>query len=119
MRDNQDIEAFYLEKEEPIKSCFLALRDIILDYDARFYETRKYGMPCFCIGKKAVVYLWKDKQTDQPYLLLVDGNLIDHPALEQGDRKRMKILRVEPNKDIPIRNVKEVLNLACGIIQTK
>ncbi len=30
----QEIESFYLDKEEPNKSCLLALRDIILKQDA-------------------------------------------------------------------------------------
>jgi len=29
----QEIESFYLDKEEPNKSCLLALRDIILKQD--------------------------------------------------------------------------------------
>jgi hypothetical protein len=35
---------FYLDKEEPNRSCLLALRSIILEQDRDVTETIKYGM---------------------------------------------------------------------------
>ena len=77
---------FYLNKEDPNKSCLLALRSIILKQDESVTETIKYGMPCFCYKKKMFCYLWVDKKTDQPYILMVEGKLLEHPNLETGDR---------------------------------
>ncbi|MDR0659633.1 MAG: DUF1801 domain-containing protein [Prevotellaceae bacterium] len=51
---------YYLEKEEPQKSCLLALRDIILTRDENISETQKWGMPCFCFKKRIFCYLWTD-----------------------------------------------------------
>ena len=45
-------------------------------------------------------YLWTDKKTNDPYLLFVEGQYLDHPKLETGTRKRMKIFRVNPKEDI-------------------
>jgi hypothetical protein len=45
MSDN--LNDFYLSKEEPNQSCLLALRDIILKMDSFFSESVKYGAPCF------------------------------------------------------------------------
>ncbi|MFT7591627.1 MAG: hypothetical protein ACI9UJ_001551, partial [bacterium] len=72
------LDDFYLSKPEPNKSCLLALRDIILQANLGLSETVKYGMPCFCLGKKAVCYLWIDKATHWPYILFVDGNQLSH-----------------------------------------
>lgn len=103
---------FYLKQDEPNKSCFLALRDILLDFDPNISETVKYGMPCFMYQNKAFCYLWKDKKTEEPYVLIVDGNQIEHPSLESGSRARMKILRINPNHDIDLELVQEILDLA-------
>ncbi len=103
---------FYLKQNEPNKSCFLALRDILLDFDPNISETVKYGMPCFMYQNKAFCYLWKDKKTEEPYVLFVEGNRIEHPALEQGTRKRMKTFSVNPNEDIDLETLNEVLELA-------
>jgi len=98
-----------LSKEEPSRSCLLVLRKIILDQDALVNETRKYGMPCFCYRKKMFCYLWTDKKTDEPYILFVEGKHLDHPALEKGDRSRMKILRVDPKTDLPMDTIRTTL----------
>lgn len=112
-----NLNDFYLNQKEPNKSCLLTLRQIILDQDENITETRKYGMPCFCYYKKMFCYLWTDKKTNHPYILMVEGNQIEHPDLEQGSRKRMKILPVNPSKDIPVGIVVEVLELGLKLIR--
>ena len=109
---------FYLKKVEPNKSCLLALRRIILDQDRDITETRKYGMPCFSYKKKDFCYLWTDKKTDGPYILLVEGKYLDHPKLEEGERKRMKIFRVDPGKDLPIKTIQGILQKAVDLYRT-
>jgi len=93
------------------------MRDILLAFDEDISETFKYGMPCFKFKKKMFCYLWQDKKTKNPYFLIVDGNLIEHPALEAGKRARMKTLSVNPNEDLPIEIIQEVLTLAIKTIQ--
>ena len=115
---------YYLNKEEPNKSCLLALRSIILDQDTHITETQKWGMPCFCYKKKMFCYLWTNKNTDEPYILMVEGKYFDHPELEEGDRTRMKIFRVNPNQDLPIKTIENILQKALdlyksGIIKIK
>jgi hypothetical protein len=112
---SEEVHNFYLSKEEPNKSCLLALRSIILEQDTNISETQKYGMPCFCYKKKMFCYLWTDKKTNQPYLLMVEGKHLDHPKLEEGDRSRMKVLRVDPNKDLPIKTIKSILQKALDL----
>jgi hypothetical protein len=82
---------------------------IILQSKAEISETTKYGMPCFCIGKKPILYLWTDKKSSYPYILFVDGRLLDHPSLESGNRSRMKTLPVDPNKNMPINLINKLL----------
>lgn len=114
----QDPHSFYLNKEEPNKSCLLALRSIILDQDKEITETQKWGMPCFCYKKKVFCYLWTDKKTNTPYLLMVEGKHLNHPALKQGDRRRMKILNVNPNKDLPKKKIAGILKKALDLYRT-
>ncbi|EZH73890.1 hypothetical protein ATO12_13460 [Aquimarina atlantica] len=108
-------DQFYFEKQEPNKSCLLAMRSIILNQDKDVTETRKYGMPCFCYKGKMFCYVWIDKKTDEPYFLMVEGKHLDHPQLETGDRARMKIFRIDPNKDLPVKTIKLILNQALDV----
>ncbi len=109
---------FYLNKEEPNRSCLLTLRSIILNQDENISETEKYGMPCFCYKKKAFCYLWTDKKTKEPYLLMVEGKHLDLSQLEEGSRSRMKIFRVNPNQDLPMEIISNVLQKALDLYRT-
>ncbi|MFY0598122.1 MAG: DUF1801 domain-containing protein [Cyclobacteriaceae bacterium] len=120
----REVDAYYSSKEEPNKSCLLALRNIVLEQDSNITETLKWGMPCFCFKKKPFCYLWTDKKTLEPYLLFVEGKLLDHPSLEEGTRAKMKIFRVNPNEDLPINTIEPLLSDALdlyrnGIIKVK
>jgi hypothetical protein len=111
-------DEFYLKKEEPSKSCLLALRHILLELDEAVTETTKYGMPCFCFQSKMFCYLWTDKKTLHPYLLFVEGKHLDHPQLEQGARSRMKIFRINPSEDIPYETLTGLLNQALDLYRS-
>ncbi len=118
------IDDYYLNNEDPNRECLLALRSIILELDNDVTETQKWGMPCFCYMGKMFCYLWVDKKTKEPYLLLVEGKYLDHPGLEIGNRSKMKIFRVNPNDDLPVTTINLILNQALdlyrkGIVKIK
>lgn len=104
-----DLDQYYLNQEEPNRSCLLALRDWILSRFTELEPAWKYRMPFFCYKGKMFCYLWVDKKLKEPYIGLVDGGLLEHPALEQGNRARMKILRIKPEEDLPVELIEEVL----------
>lgn len=121
---SQQPDQFYLNQPEPNRGCLLALRDIILAMDEQVTATIKYGMPCFCYRNKMFCYLWTDKKTAEPYILMVEGQRLEHPQLEAGTRARMKILRVNPNEDLSVDVIRLILNDALdlyrkGIIPVK
>jgi len=115
----RETDNFYFNQDEPNKSCLLALRSIILAQDDHVTETTKYGMPCFCFMKKMFCYLWIDKKTLRPYILMVEGKHLAHPNLVQGNRKRMKVFRVNPNNDLPIKDIQIILQQALALYRNR
>lgn len=105
----QPIDHYYLTKDEPVKSCLLALKEIILKQNANISAEWKYGMPFFCYNGKMFCYLWVNKKLNWPYIGIVEGNKIEHPDLIMEKRSRMKILLVDPDKDIPIKKIEALL----------
>jgi len=103
------IDNYFLEKEEPIKSYLQALRKIILAHDINLTEAWKYSMPFYCYKGKMFCYLWTHKKFKQPYIGFVEGNKINHPLLIQEKRSRMKIMLLDPAKDIPIKTIRTIL----------
>jgi hypothetical protein len=109
---------FYLQKEEPLQSCLLALRQIILKQDKDVAATFKYGIPFFCYKGKMFCYLWVNKKTQQPYLGIVEGKHFNHPLLIIEKRSRMKIMLFDADKELPVKTIKLILKQAVDLYKT-
>ncbi len=111
------IDQYYQGKEEPIKSCLEFLRNHILQQNVNITEAWKYGMPFFCYKRKMFCYLWVHKKYKQPYLGIVEGKKIHHPDLLQEKRTRMKILLIDPSKDLPMKKINAILKKVITLYQ--
>ncbi|HEY4147999.1 MAG TPA: DUF1801 domain-containing protein [Chitinophagaceae bacterium] len=114
----KDSDIFFLQNKEPAKSCLLYLRDYILAYDKDITEAWRYGMPFYCYKGKRFCYLWIQKKTGIPYLGVVEGKKVDHPLLIAEKRSRMKIMLVDPVKDVPVKTIAAILKRAIGAVAT-
>ena len=103
------IDNYFLQQEEPVKSYLTFLRAHILSQDDNITEAWKYRMPFYCYNGKMCCYLWVHKKFKQPYIGIVEGNSINHPDLITENRSRMKILLLDPNKNIPIKKIDKIL----------
>ena len=120
----RDIDQFYLQKEEPVKSCLIALRETILKQDREITVAWKYGMPFFCFKGKMFCYLWVHKKIKHPYIGFVEGKYLNHPKLLTEKRARMKIFLCDPEKDLPVNIIQKVLKQSLdlyrkGTVQVK
>ena len=112
----RELDNFFLNQKEPNKSCFMALREIIINFNPAITEHWKYKVPFYYYQGKPFCYLWQDKKTSEPYIGIVKGHLIDNPIIIKGNRKKMKVFMIDPNMDIPIEDIylifMEIINLA-------
>ena len=106
------IDQYFLDKEEPVQGCLLALRAYLTNYHYHIKEEWKYGMPFYYYKGKMFCYLWTNKKTHLPYLGIVEGRNIDHPLLIQEKRSRMKILLIDPEQDLPIHVIDTIFKMA-------
>lgn len=109
---------FYLQQEEPVKSCLITLREIILLQDKNISSAWKYGMPFFCYKEKMFCYLWIHKKLHQPYIGIVEGKHIHHADLIVEKRSRMKIMLINPNIDLPVQTIELILKQAIDLYKT-
>lgn len=114
----RELDNFYLQQDEPIKGTLLALREIILQQDEDVTNGWKYGMPFFCYKGKMFCYLWFHKKHKQPYIGIVEGKRFDEPFLIQEDRSRMKIMLFDPNEDLPLQTIENILQKAINLYKT-
>lgn len=107
-----ELDTYYISQEEPTKSCLLSLRQYILDFDPEITESWTHRMPMFRYKGKLFCYLWTDKQTYVPYIGIYKGIEIEHPKLILGNRNKMKIMYIDPEKDLPIKTLQTILKMA-------
>lgn len=105
----REIDNYFLEKDEPIKSYLQTLREYILHFEKNITETWKYKMPFYCYNGRRFCYLWVHKKFKQPYIGIVEGKKINHPQLLLEKRARMKILLLDQHKDIPVNTIRKIL----------
>jgi hypothetical protein len=111
----REIDEFFLQKDEPVKSYLLFLRKFILDFDGNITEAWKYKMPFYSYKGKMFCYLWVQKNTNKPYIGIVEGRKIDHPLLIAEKRSRMKIMLLDVEEDIPVETIAAILKTALDI----
>jgi Domain of unknown function (DU1801) len=111
------IDNYFLQNEEPFKSCLQSLRQHILQFDDHITERWLYGMPFFYFKGKRFCYLWIHKKLRKPYIGIVDGNKIDHPDLVSEKRSRMKVLLLHAGKDLPLKKINTILKKAIRLYQ--
>lgn len=108
----KEIDAYYISQEEPTKGCLLALRQFILNFDPAMTETWTHKIPMFRYHGKLFCYLWIDKKTYTPYIGIYKGIDIEHPKLLLGNRNKMKIMYIDPEKDLPVKTLNTILKMA-------
>lgn len=104
------LESFYLNQEEPLQSCLLALRDLIKAYSPDITERWYYKLPCFFSEGKIFCYVWVEKKTSLPYIAFYPGEHLTHPLLEKGSRTKSKMLYIQPDQDLPLTVIYEIID---------
>lgn len=86
--------------DEDIAACMMGVDQLLVDFDKGIQRAIKYNSSCYVLNEKMFVFAMVEKDTKRPYILFTDGDLLEHPKLIQGDRKRMKVYYLNPTEDI-------------------
>ena len=108
-------DVFYHRLKEPNRSYLEATRIIILKEEKAITESLKYGTPFFQYQNRPLCYFWIEKKTTLPYIGFKHGMSLDFPWLEAGDRRRFKIMRLDPYDDIPLKALRKTLRASIEI----
>jgi hypothetical protein len=105
---NRELENYYLKQPEPIQSCLLALKSIVLNFSPDITHERKFQIPFFCYKGKKLAFLWVNRKR------LIMGFVKDRALLPKpatGRRKdEFETIIVDPNEDLPIRQITTLLH---------
>jgi hypothetical protein len=102
------LDNYYLKQPEPMQSCLLALKDIILGLDKNITHQRRFQIPFFYYKDKKLSYLWVTKKKLQMGFI-EDKNI--HPKKEGVKLKdKYESMIINPQADIPIELIIQKLN---------
>ena len=73
-------------------------------------EAWKFNTPFYYYKNKWFCYLIYIKKKDETYISFVLGNKIESPNLLSEGRKQMKIYKINPNENINILELKEIVS---------
>ena len=110
------LESFYLSEEEPLQSALLAMRALVKSHHPEISEALKWGLPTFYYKNHFFAYLYKDPHGKKlPYLGFNKGRDLDHPLLETGGRKLIKVLSFHPEHDLPAKGLRKIMDMAIAL----
>ncbi|WP_370898769.1 DUF1801 domain-containing protein [Chryseobacterium gossypii] len=105
------IQEYFYRIEEPARSILLFLRKKILESDTQnISETFSFGLPFFKYKKKMLCYLYYSKKFKKHYISFYHGDRLKYPELIQENRKKFKILLIDPEKDLPLEFILSLIN---------
>lgn len=114
----KEVDNFYEKQEDSIREVLFSLKEIIMKQDKDITNELKYGMPFFCYKGKMFCYLWIHKKYKQPYIGIVEGKHFDESFLIQEARSRMKVMLFDPDEDLPIDAIANVLQKALNLYKS-
>lgn len=104
------LENYFLQQPEPHQSCMLFLRKWLVEQGLE--EHCKYGVPFYCFKSKNLCYMSVSAKGKELYLGFVKGYLMKHPALKKEGRKQIKAFYIDPEKDVPVKILKQIVTEA-------
>jgi hypothetical protein len=113
-----NLDNFYMQQEEPLKSVFLALKEIILKQDKHITNEWKYHTPFFYYKGKMFCYMWFHKKYKQPYIGIIEGKHFDEAFLLAENRSRIKVMLLDANEDLPLETIEAIIQKAIGLYKT-
>jgi hypothetical protein len=113
-----NLDNFYLQQEEPLKSVFFALKEIIMKQDKHITNEWKYNTPFFYYKGRMFCYMWFHKKYKQPYIGIIEGKHFDEPFLLFENRSRIKIMLLDANEDLPLETIESIIHKAIGLYKT-
>ena len=115
----ESIDHYFNLLNEPERGCLLYLRKSLLAFSDKITEQRKFNTPFYYYNNKWLCYISYHKKTKKVYIGFIHGYLMKHPKLLAEGRKQIKVFYIEPEKDIDIKSLKKIFEMATTIQESK
>lgn len=104
------LENYFLNHPEPHQSCMLYLRKWLIKQGLE--EQFKYSTAFYGYKGKMFCYMSVRTKDQKLYLGFVAGHKLKHPSLLKEGRKQIKVFYIQPEEDLPIKTLKQIISEA-------
>ena len=104
------LENYFAKQPEPQQSCMLFLRKWLMGQGLE--EQYKYMTAMYYFKGKPLCYLSVSSKEKNLYVGFIKGHLMKHPKLEKEGRKQIKAIYLDPEKDLPVKTLGEIVKMA-------
>jgi hypothetical protein len=104
------LENYFLKQPEPHQSCMLFLRKWLTEQGLD--EQYKYMTAMYYFKGKPFCYISVRTKDLQLYLGFWKGHEMKHPKLKKEGRKLISALYIDPEKDLPLKTLTEIVKTA-------
>ncbi len=101
------IENYFLQQPEPHQSCMIYLRGWLREQELE--ELYKFSTAFYHYKGKMFCYMGVSAKQKKLYLGFVKGYKLKHPSLKKEGRKQIKVFYINPEKDLPIKTLKQII----------
>lgn len=106
----EPIDNFFLSLPEPEQSTLLFLHQFLTS-DMQLQTERKFNTPFYYYQGKWFGFLDYHKKKRSIHISFVKGNMTSHSKLLSEGRKKMKIYKINPEINIDVNELREVITL--------
>ncbi len=106
----EPIENFFLSLQEPEHSTLLFLHQFLVA-DMQLQTSRKFNTPFYYHQGKWFAFLDYHKKKRSIHISFVKGMMVSHPKLLSEGRKKMKIYKINPEINIDVNELSEIISL--------
>ncbi|WP_337040408.1 DUF1801 domain-containing protein [Emticicia sp. 17c] len=112
-----ELENYYFRQSEPIQSCLLALKGIVMGVNASITHERKYQIPFFYYKGKKLAYLWVTKKKIQ--MGFIEDKSLQNPVDGIKPKDKYQSIIIKPNEDIPLDIILQNLDRLIHLYENK
>lgn len=104
------LENYFLQYNEPLQSSMLYLRSWLKKQGLE--EVYKFSTAFYQYKNKMFCYMSVRAKDRQLYLGFVKGYKMKHPSLIKEGRKQIKVIYINPEEDLPMKELNDIVKLA-------
>ncbi len=103
------LDEYFLNLPPAHQSTMLVVREFLLAEPYRLVEKYKWRTPVYHHGDRYVCYVYHEKKKRRSYLAFVNAQAFEHELLRAEGREMMRFIILDPDADVPLEAIAEVL----------